>query len=241
MHSMLFSVLAFAALLLPTQALYFYIDGPSQKCFFEELPKDTLVVGEYLLSPICLQPSNNLNSGHYTATQWNEQSRRYEANPDMGLYISVDEIFDNDHRIVSQRGNSQGRFTFSAADSGDHRICFTPTNVPSAQGWLAGGSSAGNIKLEVDMAIGETSRIESDDKHKITDIVSKVKDLNARLSDIRKEQVFQREREAEFRNMSEHTNARVVRWTLVQLAILGVTCAWQLSHLRNFFIKQKLT
>jgi hypothetical protein len=52
MHSMLFSVLAFAALLLPTQALYFYIDGPSQKCFFEELPKDTLVVGEYLpLSP----------------------------------------------------------------------------------------------------------------------------------------------------------------------------------------------
>jgi hypothetical protein len=46
MHSMLFSVLAFAALLLPTQALYFYIDGPSQKCFFEELPKDTLVVGE---------------------------------------------------------------------------------------------------------------------------------------------------------------------------------------------------
>ncbi|KAI5202332.1 hypothetical protein E4T39_04728 [Aureobasidium subglaciale] len=223
MHSMLFSVLAFAALMLPTQALYFYIDGPSQKCFFEELPKDTLVVG------------------HYTATQWNEQSRKYEANPDMGLYISVDEIFDNDHRIVSQRGNSKGRFTFSAADSGDHRICFTPTNVPSAQGWLSGGSAAGNIKLEVDMAIGETSRIESDDKHKLNDIVSKVKDLNARLSDIRKEQVFQREREAEFRNMSEHTNARVVRWTLVQLAILGVTCAWQLSHLRNFFIKQKLT
>lgn len=180
----------------------------------------------------------------------------------MGLYISVDEIFDNDHRIVSQRGNAQGRFTFSAADSGDHRICFTPTNVPSAQGWLAGGSTAGNIKLEVDMAIGETSRIESDDKHKIKDIVAKVQDLNARLSDIRKEQVFQRvgfcfvlfhmllllicrvptqEREAEFRNMSESTNARVVRWTLIQLAVLGVTCAWQLSHLRNFFIKQKLT
>ena len=28
------------------EALYFYIDGPSQKCFFEELPKDTLVVGK---------------------------------------------------------------------------------------------------------------------------------------------------------------------------------------------------
>ena len=49
------------------------------------------------------------------------------------------------------------------------------------------------------------------------------------------------EREAEFRDQSESTNARVVRWTLIQLAALGVTCAWQLSHLRAFFIKQKLT
>ena len=40
------SLLAGLALLATqAQALYFYIDGPSQKCFFEELPKDTLVVG----------------------------------------------------------------------------------------------------------------------------------------------------------------------------------------------------
>lgn len=42
------------------------------------------------------------------------------------------------------------------------------------------------------MAIGETSQIESDDKGKINDIVQKVKDLNSRLQDIRREQVFQR-------------------------------------------------
>lgn len=28
---------------------------------------------------------------------------------------------------------------------------------------------------------------------------------------------------------------------MLQLVVLGVTCAWQLSHLRAFFIKQKLT
>lgn len=49
------------------------------------------------------------------------------------------------------------------------------------------------------------------------------------------------EREAEFRDQSETTNARVVRYTLVQLLVLGATCAWQLTHLRAFFIKQKLT
>jgi len=91
------------------------------------------------------------------------------------------------------------------------------------------------------MVVGATSNIESTDHGKIQDMVSKVRDLQGRLQDIRREQVFQREREAEFRDQSETTNARVVRWTLVQLAVLGVTCAWQLSHLRAFFIKQKLT
>lgn len=51
----------------------------------------------------------------------------------------------------------------------------------------------------------------------------------------------EQEREAEFRDQSEATNSRVVRWMMIQLVILGGTCAWQLSHLRSFFIKQKLT
>jgi len=212
-----------ALLISQAQALYFYIDGPTQKCFFEELPKDTMVVGSY------------------TATQWNEQSRTYIQNNEMGIYITVDETFDNDHRIVAQRGASVGKFTFSAADSGNHRLCFTPTNVPSTSGFLFSGSQVGGIKFELDMAIGETSAIESSDKDKMSEVVKKVRDINARLQDVRREQIFQREREAEFRDQSEAVNGRVVRWTLIQLFVLGITCAWQLSYLRAFFIKQKLT
>ncbi|KXT16684.1 hypothetical protein AC579_8027, partial [Pseudocercospora musae] len=218
------SSIASAALLFAhTQALYFYIDGPSQKCFFEELPKDTLVVG------------------HFKATLYDHNTRTYQPNNDMGIYITVDELFDNDHRVVSQRGRAEGKFTFTAADSGEHRLCFTPTNVPSHRGWNLLGSEVGGVKMELDLAIGETSQIESSDKSKISEVVQKVKDLTARLQDVRREQVFQREREAEFRDQSEAVNARVVRWSLIQTAVLAVTCAWQLSYLRAFFIKQKLT
>lgn len=42
------------------------------------------------------------------------------------------------------------------------------------------------------MAIGETSRIESTDKDKVETLVQKVRDLNSRLLDVRREQVFQR-------------------------------------------------
>jgi hypothetical protein len=112
-------------------------------------------------------------------------------NENINIFISVDEVFDNDHRVISQRGSSTGKFTFTAADSGDHKICFTPSSS-TAGGWLSGGAGVGGVKLTLDIVIGATSEIESTDKGKIQDIVQKVKDLNARLQDIRREQVFQR-------------------------------------------------
>ncbi|KAI0472700.1 emp24/gp25L/p24 family/GOLD-domain-containing protein [Xylariaceae sp. FL0804] len=205
------------------QALYFFIDGTSPKCFFEELPKDTLVVG------------------HYSAEEWDDSTRSWSKHDGISIYISVDELFDNDHRVVSQKGSASGRFTFSAHEAGEHKICFTPSSSSGRQGWLSVLSDNGGIKLTLDLAIGETSEIESTDKTKLQDISQRVRDLNSRLQDIKREQIFQREREAEFRDQSESTNSRVVRWMFIQVIVLGLTCAWQLSNLRSFFIKQKLT
>lgn len=85
MHSLLLTTLALAALFLPTQALYFYIDGPQQKCFFEELPKDTLVVGE---SPSLTPPSpphplplTNLLSSKATTKQNNTKKAPAPTSP----------------------------------------------------------------------------------------------------------------------------------------------------------------
>ena len=58
-------------------------------------------------------------------------------------------------------------------------------------GWLSSGVH-GTVKFTLDMAIGETSRIESTDKDKVETLVQKVRDLNSRLQDVRREQVFQR-------------------------------------------------
>ncbi|KAI1396310.1 emp24/gp25L/p24 family/GOLD-domain-containing protein [Hypoxylon fuscum] len=204
------------------QALYFFVDGMTTKCFFEELPKDTLVVG------------------HYTGEEWDENTSTWSKHDGLHIYISVEEVFDNDHQVVSQRGDASGRFTFTAAEAGEHRICFTPSSSSGRSAWLSLSHPNGGIKLTLDLAIG-SSDIESTDKTKLVDIAQRVRDLNARLLDVRREQIFQREREAEFRDQSESTNSRVVRWMFIQIVVLGITCAWQLSHLRSFFIKQKLT
>lgn len=130
--------------------------------------------------------------GHYEVAQYSEQTRTFNSDSSVGLSITVHEVFDNDHRIVSQKGDYKGRFTFTAGDAGTHKICFMPTGGAANVGWLFGGHEVGGIKITLDMAIGETSNIESTDKGKIQDIVTKVKDLNGRLQDIRREQVFQR-------------------------------------------------
>lgn len=104
------------------------------------------------------------------------------------------ELFDNDHRVVAQRGGASGKFTFSAADAGDHMLCFIPSSTSGRSGWLSQHSANGGIRLTLDLAIGDSSQIESSDKDKLQDIATRVKDLNARLQDIRREQVFQRVR-----------------------------------------------
>ena len=207
-------LLRLALLVHSASALFFYLAGPEVKCFLEDLPKDTLVVGEY------------------RGLEWIPETGEYKLNPSTGILFSVEEVFDNNHRVVNHRGKPTGQFTFTAARSGEHRLCFQT----HSEGWF----TSSHVKMEFDMAIGETSQLRSADQEKIDSLVGRVIDLQHRLVDIKREQVFQREREVEFRNLSESTNARVVKWSIIQLFVLGVTCAWQLTHLRGFFQKQKL-
>lgn len=65
-------LLSLSALLVPVQSLYFYIDDARPKCFFEELPRDTLVVG------------------HYSAEVYNDQRRVWEKPDSLQIQITVD-------------------------------------------------------------------------------------------------------------------------------------------------------
>ena len=62
-----------------------------------------------------------------------------------------------------------------------------------------------------------------------------------KLEDIRREQQYQREREADFRNLSEVTNSRAVWYSVAQIVVLIVTCAWQLRHLKVRFYMEDVS
>jgi hypothetical protein len=89
--------------------------------------------------------------------------------------------------------------------------------------------------MHLEISVGE-SRLDKDyEKEHVKDLAGRVKELNHRLQDIRREQQFQREREILFRELSEKTNQRAVWWSLLQILVLFYMCVWQLRHLRGFF------
>ncbi|KAJ3191686.1 emp24p/erv25p- protein [Irineochytrium annulatum] len=210
-------LLAFALLLAiaSTDALYFILEGSEQKCFIEELPKETTVIGTY------------------SSLEWSDQAQLYQENSANIVSIVVEEQL-NRHRLVEQKASNKGKFTFTTSEAGDHSICITANG---GGGWF----SSSKTKFYLDLMFGDASHdTTSHTKTAVNDITSRIRELNNRVDIIQREQRYQREREAEFRNASEAINAKVVNWTLAQVAVLVVTALWQIRHLKQFFVSKKL-
>lgn len=133
---------------------------------------------------------------------------------------------ESGHSVANTRGPPEGRFTFTSHDAGDHSICLSTSYSSS---WF--GPTA-HIRLHFDIVVGSTKPNTDHDRSHISVLSSRLRDLNIKLDDIRREQQYQRERESDFRDLSEVTNSRAVWYSVAQIAVLLATCAWQLRHLR---------
>lgn len=215
MHSPVIFTLITAVLLQSVAAIHVYLGGSdNQKCFYMDLPKGTVLAAKH------------------SAWELEEATNNWIRPESLGIQITIEETFDSNHRVLFQKLNPKGDFIFTAADSGEHRVCYKALSG----GWFHNA----RVKMEIDFAVGDSSAIDTKNENKIMDLAQRTRVLTHKLWQVRREQGLMREREAIFRDQSESTNARVVRWTFIQLFVLGVTCAWQLTHLRSFFMKQKL-
>ena len=75
---------------------------------------------------------------------------------------------------------------------------------------------------------------------KLSKLQLQVLQLSDQVSQIQKEQDFQRYREEGFRKISEILNSRVLWWAVVQVTLVIVVGLWQTTHMRSFFLKKKI-
>ncbi|XP_052226781.1 transmembrane emp24 domain-containing protein eca-like isoform X2 [Dreissena polymorpha] len=208
-------ILIFISTLSVVSALYFHIGETEKKCFIEEIPDETMVVGRYKV--LIFDPQVN----EYVPTT-----------AGLGMHV---EIKDHDSKVVLSRTYaSEGRFTFTSASAGEHSICLHS----NSSAWFA----SGQLRVHLDIQVGEHAvdyqQIQAKDK--LSELQLRVRQLLDQVEQITKEQNYQRKREERFRYTSESTNNRVFWWAVAQTSTLVVMALLQTSHLRRFFISKKL-
>ena len=203
----LWFALVFALCVQQTSALYFYFEAGESKCFYEELPTDTIVVG------------------HYMAEEWDDSARQYVMPVDINISFLVTHLQTN-HVLVSSRAPPEGKLAFSSHEPGSHEVCV----MTEYNGSRMKSGHSPMVRMHLDMIIGDAHRsnVAADRLH-ANDILARARELNAKMRDMRKEQQYQREREAHFRDLSEHTNSTALWRCVIQAVALVVICAWQLT------------
>lgn len=96
-------------------------------------------------------------------------------------------------------------------------------------------------RIMVDFLIRDGEIFDTKHSIKVNTLTEQVNSINDKLTDIKREQEFIREKEELFRDQSERTCERVIRWLIVQIGALVITCVYQMIALLSFFVKEKVS
>lgn len=194
--------------------LYFHIAETERKCFIEEIPDDTQVTGSYKMQ--LFDPKTN----------------GFLVTKDIAMHV---EVHDPDGKVIlSKIYSSEGSFSFTSHDPGEHTICLYSNSTT----WFSGSQ----LRVHLDISVGDRAvdYAEVAKHEKLTELQLRVRQLLDMVDQISKEQNYQRYREERFRQTSESTNSRVLWWSLIQTSVLLLMGGWQMRHLRSFFRAKKL-
>jgi hypothetical protein len=198
-----------------TSGLYFHIGETEKKCFIEEIPDETMVVGNYKVEI------------------FHPQTNDFIPTPS-GLGVHVNVLDPQFKTIMSRTYAAEGRYTFTSHSAGEHTICLHSNSTA----WFGGGQLRVHLDIQVGEHANDYQQIAAKDK--LTELQLRVRQLLDQVEQITKEQNYQRYREERFRQTSESTNQRVLWWSIAQTLILLVTGFWQMRHLKSFFEAKKL-
>lgn len=201
--------LAVLALLPLSRGLHFYLKPGQTKCFYKRLSLGNLMIGDI--------------RGYV------HKENVFVNDSDLGLSVSVDESFDSNQRVMHQNNANTSDFTFTALDTGEHRICIIPS-YPQEDAELG---------IFMELEVTNIQLLDGKGKDEQRTLRQRILQLVRRLEAIHSEQIIIKKKEAFFRDQSELANARILRWSCLQILGLVIICIIQLCYLKNFFVKQK--
>ncbi|XP_022362042.1 transmembrane emp24 domain-containing protein 11 [Enhydra lutris kenyoni] len=198
-------------------AFYFHVGEREEKCIIEDIPSDTLVTGTFKIQ------------------QWDIHRQDFlESAPGLGMFVTVTTY--NDEVLLSKLYGPQGRFYFTSHSPGEHIICLESNSTRL----VSFGGSKLRIHLEIRVGQHDLDAAIAQAKDKVNEVSFKLEHLIEQIEQIVKEQNYQRDREENFRMISEDTNGNVLWWAFAQTLIFISIGIFQMKYLKDFFIAKKL-
>ncbi|XP_034860343.1 transmembrane emp24 domain-containing protein 11 [Mirounga leonina] len=198
-------------------AFYFHVGEREEKCIMEDIPRDTLITVTFKIQ------------------QWDIRRQDFlESAPGLGMFVTVRTY--NDEVLLSKLYGPQGRFYFTSHSPGEHIICLESNSTRL----VSFGGSKLRIHLEVRVGRHNLDAAIAQAKDKVNEVSFKLEHLIEQIEQIVKEQNYQRDREENFRMISEDTNSNVLWWAFAQTLIFISIGIFQMKYLKDFFIAKKL-
>lgn len=143
-------------------------------------------------------------------------------------------------KVTSPYGNTlhhkenvkSGQFAFTTTEPGNYLACFS---IDSAD---KGVGASVNLDWKIGIAAKDWDSVAK--KEKIEGVELELTKLEGAVEAIHENLLYLRTREAEMREVSERTNARVAWFSIMSLGVCIMVSVWQLFHLKKFFQKKKL-
>ncbi|PON59846.1 TMP21-related [Parasponia andersonii] len=214
MASALFALFwSMGLLVTPASAIWLTIPSSGTKCVSEEIQSNVVVLADYYVVHDVV-----------------------DANQEPPQHIPTISA-----RVTSPYGNNlhhlenvtQGQFAFTTTESGNYLACF----------WMDGKSNEGStfsVSLDWRTGIAAKDWESVARKEKIEGVELELRKLEGIVDAIRENLVYLKNREAEMREVSETTNARVAWFSIMSLGVCISVSGLQLWHLKRFFRKKKL-
>lgn len=137
------------------------------------------------------------------------------------------------NQLHHQEKVTHGQFAFTTQEAGSYLACF----------WLddsAGGNKEVSINIDWKTGIAAKDWDSVAKKEKIEGVELELRKLEGAVEAIHENLLYLKTREAEMREVSEKTNARVAWFSIMSLGICIVVSGFQVTYLKRFFQKKKL-
>ncbi|XP_028271740.1 transmembrane emp24 domain-containing protein 9-like [Parambassis ranga] len=194
MRSCVFSVLLLNIFCSFVSSLYFHIGETEKKCFIEEIPDETMIIGNYRM-----QLYDKRREEYTPATQG------------LGMFV---EVKDPDYKVIlSRQYGSEGRFTFTSHTPGVHRLCLYSTSSKFTL------FAEGMLRVHLDIQVGERANnyTEIARQHRLTELQLELTRLTEEARHILRELEYQRYREKLFREVTHSTDTWILWWPIIRV------------------------